>query len=148
MSSPRKNTGRVYVSDVLRGEPIAFPATKTLEDHLEKLDPGDIVYEDHDVIAYVQDDHDTGSTTEWTTRVAIALKTHVPTLLDLDVADQKSTGALLRAIQAVAFKLKLYEKGFELRTDVLPPMQRRGFVEFKVRSGKVKGVQSPGTGSP
>jgi hypothetical protein len=149
MANPRRDTGRVYVSDVLRGTPLDFPATKTLEDHLKKIDRDDIVYEDHDVIAYLQHDKDTGSTTEWDIKVAIALKTHVPTLLDIDVADHHSVGALLRAIQAVAFKLKLFEKGFDLRSDVLPPLQRRGYVEFKLRSGKHKNDGTPGdAGAP
>ena len=62
----------------------------------------------------------------------------MPTLLDLDIVDVRTTAALLRAIQAVAFKFKLYEQGFEIRSDVLPPLQRKGFLEFKLRSGKHK----------
>jgi hypothetical protein len=135
-----KSTGRVFVSHVLRGEPVAFEATKTLDDHLKKIDAEDVLYEDQHVVAYRQHDGDTGSNTGWAEKIAIALKSHVPTLLDLDAGDQRSAAALLRAIQAVAFKLKLYEKGFEIRTDVLPPLQRNGFLEIKVRSGKHNGM--------
>ncbi|MGP6190381.1 MAG: hypothetical protein ACLPSH_09945 [Vulcanimicrobiaceae bacterium] len=131
-----KHSGRVFVSQVLRGEPITFEAAKTLDDHLKKVDRDAIVYEDAHVVAYRQHDADVGSTVGWTEKVAIALKTHVPTLLDLDVGDHHSTAALLRAIQAVALKLELYDKGFEIRSDVLPPLQRKGFLEIKVRAGK------------
>ncbi len=141
-----KNTGRVFVSEVLRGAPVDFEATKTLDDHLDKTDKSDIIYEDEHVVAYRQHDEDHGSTDGWTEKVAIALKTHVPTLLDLDVADHRSTTALLRAIQAVAFKLQLYDKGFEIRSDILPPQQRKGFLEIKVRSGKHK--EKPAAAAP
>lgn len=133
-----KQNGRVFVSHVLRGEPLSFESTKTLDDHLAKLNHGDVVYEDAHAIAYVQHDDDPGSNTHWTQRFAVALKDHVPTLLDLDVGDGHSTAALLRAIQAVAFKFKLYEEGFEIRCDVLPPLQRKGFLEIKLRTGKQK----------
>lgn len=133
-----KDTGRVYLSHVLNGDQLAFESTKTLDDHLEKIDRNDIVYEDDHAVAYVQHDADAGSQTHWSLKVAIALKGHVPTLLDLDVVDVRATAALQRAIQAVAFKFKLYEQGFEIRSDVLPPLQRKGFLEFKVRSGKHK----------
>lgn len=133
-----KNTGRVYLSHVLSGEPVEFESTKTLDDHLDKIDRDDIVYEDEHAVAYLQHDADVDSQTHWSVKVAIALKGHVPTLLDLDVVDVRTTAALLRAIQAVAFKLKLYDKGFEIRSDVLPPLQRKGFLEFKLRSGKHK----------
>lgn len=131
-----KTTGRVFLSNILRGEPIVFEAAKTLDEHLEKVDRDEIVYEDEHVVAYLQRDDDAGSTSGWTHRVVIALRAHVPTLLDLDACDGRSTGALLRAIQAVAFKLRLYDAGFEIRCDVLPPLQRKGFLELKVRSGK------------
>ncbi len=133
-----KNTGRVYLSHVLNGDPIEFDSTKTLDDHLEKIDRDDIVYEDDHAVAYLQHDADAGSDTHWQLKIAIALKGHVPTLLDLDIVDVRTTAALLRAIQAVAFKFKLYEQGFEIRSDVLPPLQRKGFLEFKLRSGKHK----------
>ena len=133
-----KNTGREYLSHVLSGGPIEFASTKTLDDHLDKLDRNDVVYEDDHAIAYLQHDADAGSDTHWLLKVAIALKGHVPTLLDLDIVDVRATAALLRAIQAVAFKFKLYEQGFEIRSDVLPPLQRKGFLEFKLRSGKHK----------
>ncbi len=132
-----KNTGRVFLSDVLRGEPLAFESTKTLDDHLSKIDAADIVYEDEHTVAYIHRDDVADPDTHWALKVAIALKKHVPTLLDLDVCDGHSTAALLRAIQAVAFKLHLYDKGFEIRSDVLPPLQRKGFLEIKVRSGKI-----------
>jgi hypothetical protein len=133
-----KHNGRVFISDVLNGEPLEFESTKSLDDHLTKIDRADIVYEDEHTVAYVHDETDPGSTTKWTQHVAIALKDHVPTLLDLDVGDGRSTTALLRAIQALAFKFKLYEQGFEIRCDVLPPMQRKGYLELKVRTGKQK----------
>jgi hypothetical protein len=134
-----KDKGRVFISHVLRGAPVAFEAAKTLDDHLKKVDRDEIVYEDEHVVAYLQHDEDAGSNTGWTEKVAIALKSHVPTLLDLDVCDQRSAAALLRAIQVVALKLQLYEKGFEVRLDVLPPLQRKGFLELKLRSGKHNG---------
>jgi hypothetical protein len=144
-----KHTGRVFLSHVLLGEAPEFPSTKTLEEHLEKIAAVDVVYEDQHTVAYVQHDDDSGSTTKWDLRVAIALKDHVPTLLDLDVGDSHTaTVALLRAIQAVAFKLKLYDKGFEIRCDVLPPSQRKGYLEIKLRSGKHGGellAAAPGT---
>ena len=142
-----KNTGRVYLSHVLNGDQLEFESTKTLDDHLDKIDRNDIVYEDDHAVAYLQHESDVGSETHWSLKVAIALKGHVPTLLDLDIVDVRMTAAILRAIQAVAFRFKLYEQGFEIRSDVLPPLQRKGFLEFKVRSGKHRHV-SEGTPQP
>jgi hypothetical protein len=136
MALPMKGTGRVFLSDVLRGEPLAFESTKTLHDHLRDICDDDVVYEDDLTIAYIHRTADHGSTTHWTHKIAIALKAHVPTLLDLDVSDARETGALLRAIQAVAYKLNLFETGFEIRADILPPLQRKGYLEISVRSGK------------
>src|SRR5450631_2179736 len=107
-----KRSGRIFLSEVLRGEPVAFESTKTLDDHLERVPETDIVYEDEHTVAYVHRDADAGSDTAWALKVTVALRKHIPTLLDLDVCDQRSTGALLRAIQAVAYKFQLYDKGF------------------------------------
>lgn len=129
-------TGRPYLSHVLREGSLHFASSASLEEHLQRVARDDIVYEDERTVAYLQHDDDPGSTTRWSRRIVIALRTHVPTLLDLDVASLHDTAALLRAVQAVAFKLKLYEEGFEIRADVMPPLQRKGFLEIKLRSGK------------
>ena len=69
------------------------------------------------------------------TRIVVAPKNETHTLMDLGVADEALTTALLHGIQQVALKLNLHKEGFEVRADVLP-YQQVGYLRFKVRAGK------------
>lgn len=69
-------------------------------------------------------------------RVTLLTKEFVPTLMDLTVADETLNARVLHAIQQVAYRLNLQEKGFEVRAHVLPPYRHRPGLAFAIRSGK------------
>lgn len=97
----------------------------------------ELLYEDDLVVAFRHTEDDYGAEPgTWETRVVIAPKRHVPTLLDLGVADGALTLALLNGVQQVALKLGLQHEGFEVRVDVLPPYQETDYLRLKVRAGR------------
>jgi hypothetical protein len=126
----------------LRPHPVEWPKKGTLHALLHKVSGEDadggveICYEDDDVIAFHELDHDSHDVHKWDVRVTVAPKRHVTTLLDLGIGDEKLTAALLNGVQQAALRLKLYETGFEVFAGVLPPFQEHGFLTFKIRSGK------------
>jgi hypothetical protein len=106
-------------------------------DHADQL-----VYEDEDVFAIEQRGKETGDGSKadcWDTRILLAPKRHVRSLLDLDAA----TGiALLRGIQRAALTLGLEKRGFEISIDVLPPRQHADLLKIKIRSGEKKAASA------
>jgi hypothetical protein len=133
------DTEPVRLTEVLAVAPDRWPKRvrhKTLRKKLKRKGI-EVVYEDDLVVAFHQaeDDYDSPQHT-WRTRVVIAPKNEMHTLMDLGVADEALTTALLHGIQQVALKLNLHKEGFEIRADVLPPYQQVGYLRFKVRAGK------------
>jgi hypothetical protein len=111
-----------------------------------------VVYEDDEVFAVEQKttkELPDGSKAEvWDTRVVLAPKRHIRSLLDLDVADGTTALALLRGIQRVALKLGLEKRGFEISIDVLPPRQHCDLLKIKIRSGEKKTTPAPEPDKP
>jgi len=129
----------VRMTEVLAVAPDRWPKRvryKTLRKKLKRKGI-EVIYEDDLVVAFHQseDDYDSPQHT-WRTRVVVAPKNEMHTLLDLGVADEALTTALLHGIQQVALKLNLHKEGFEIRADVLPPYQQVGYLRFKLRAGK------------
>ncbi len=107
--------------------------------HFREAHKDAIVYEDEHVIAVDQGDaeHPDGSQPGvWERRIILAPKSHVESLLDLDVADGRTAVHLLRGIQQVALTLGLEKHGFEIALDVLPPEQHCNLLKIKIRSGE------------
>ncbi|HTU82058.1 MAG TPA: hypothetical protein VMF61_08000, partial [Candidatus Acidoferrales bacterium] len=69
-------------------------------------------------------------------RATLLCKKHVPSLMDLGVADEELNAKILHGIQQAAYRLGLEKKGFEVRAHVYPPLQHRPEIAFKIRSGK------------
>ncbi len=132
------------IVDVMLGGPIAWP--KKAEPWKDIVADAEIVYEDDDVVAFHEREHDLAESPQapGELRVILMSKTHVPSLLHLGPADHHINVAMLHGIQQVAFRLGLNVKGFEVRMKVLPPLQRRPQLAFEIRSGKppVKSGQS------
>jgi hypothetical protein len=133
------DTDAVRLTDVLAVAPERWPKRvrhKTLRKKLRGKGI-EVVYEDDLVVGFhqIEDDYESPQHT-WRTRVVVAPKAEVHTLMDLGVADEALTTALLHGIQQVALKLGLHKEGFEVRADVLPPYQQVGYLRFKVRAGK------------
>jgi hypothetical protein len=102
---------------------------------------GAVIYEDDAVFAIEQRDketHDGSNPDVWDTRVLLAPKEHIRSLLDLDVSDGPTAIALLRGIQRVALQLGLEKRGFEISIDVMPPRQHVDLLKIKIRSGEKK----------
>src|ERR1700736_3508608 len=133
------DTEPVRLTDVLAVAPERWPKRvrhKTLRKKMKRKGI-EVFYEDDLVVAFHQaeDDYDSPQHT-WRTRVVVAPKNETHTLMDLSVADEALTTALLHGIQQVALELNVHKEGFEVRTDVLPPYQQVGYLRFKVRAGK------------
>jgi hypothetical protein len=69
-------------------------------------------------------------------RITIVPKEPVKTLLDLNVTHEDLNARMLFAVQQVAYKLGLQNQGFEVRSHVLPPYQRRPGYALHIRAGK------------
>jgi hypothetical protein len=133
------DTEPVRLTEVLAVAPERWPKRvrhKTLRKKLRGKGI-QVVYEDELVVAFhqIEDDYDSPQHT-WRTRVVVAPKRELHTLMDLGVADEALTTALLHGIQQVALKLNLHKEGFEVRADCMPPYQQVGYLRFKVRAGK------------
>lgn len=99
----------------------------------------EVVYEDHAVVVF----HDPEDEEHESERIAgeirltlLAKKEGVESLMDLGVADEELSAAILHGIQQAALRLGLERKGFEVRAHVYPPLQRRPELAFKIRAGK------------
>jgi hypothetical protein len=137
-SSRLSKHDRVQITDLLPGDKLEWPKPLHHGDPVD-IDDGDpIVYEDEFVIAYLENDDDPQEhpRVAGEIRVTLTPKRHVPSLMDLGVADAELSTAILNGIQQVAYKLDLTHKGFEVRAHVLPPLQHRPQLAFKIRSGK------------
>ena len=128
--------GKVHLSDVVAKSPIQWP--KKAVDWQEAVRDAEIVYEDHQVVAFheIEDDPLESLREAGELRITLMPKRHVQSLVDLGVADEELNAALLFGIQQVAYKLGLQNKGFEVRAHVLPPYQHRPGLVYKIRSGK------------
>src|SRR5580658_9437042 len=132
------------ISEMLRPEPIEWPKKGKLHALLKKLSGEDaekgsdleICYEDDEVVAFHEIDHDPQHAHKWDVRVTVAPKRHVSTLLDLGSGDSHLIAALLSGVQKAALALGLHETGFEVFAGVLPPFQQNGYLTLKIRSGK------------
>lgn len=132
----RMASGKVHLSDVIAKSPIQWP--KKAIDWQEAVRGAEVVYEDHQVIAFheIEDDPLEAAREPGELRITLMPKRHVQSLADLGVADEELNAALLLGIQQVAYKLDLQNKGFEVRAHVLPPYQHRPGLVYKIRSGK------------
>jgi hypothetical protein len=139
-----KNGRLLEMTGVLRTEPIDWPKKGSLHALLKKLSGEDaergseleIVYEDAQVVAFHEIDDDPNHARKWDVRVTVAPKHHKSTLLDLGVADEALSAALLNGLQQAALRLNLHETGFEVFAGVLPPYQQNGYLTLRLRSGK------------
>jgi hypothetical protein len=142
MSKDRKNVSKtVSVAELLIGEPIKWPKPDPhfdVMDHIAATGAA-IVFEDDHVVAYEIDDDERESTIAVNERrITVAPKKPVQSLLDVGIADAQLTAHLLFALQQVAFKLGLHKTGFEVRSNVLPPYQRRPHLSLNIRTGDPK----------
>jgi hypothetical protein len=146
-----KDPKDVDLIETLRPTKLEWPKKGSLHALLRKVSGEDadgdveVCYEDDDVIAFHEIDHDPSETHKWDVRVTVAPKRHVTTLLDLSVGDERLTAALLNGVQQAALRLKLYETGFEVFAGVLPPFQEHGFLTLKLRAGKHPHETAPAT---
>ncbi len=118
--------------------------THTFRGRLDGSRPvaNEVVYEDDDVFAFR---HRVDETAEewWEIHVVIIPKKWVPTLLDITVGDAHIWNSLIGGIQKVAISLGLYEKGFMIRSGVLPPYQHTEHVHIHILSGKHTNSNAP-----
>jgi hypothetical protein len=123
-------------AEVLSGQPIAWP--KKAEHWAEYVGDAEVVYEDDHVIAFHEELDDPMESPRVPTEIRVTLVTKrlVPSLMHLGAADGALNASVLNGIQQVAYKLGLQEKGFEVRSHILPPLQHRPQLAFKIRSGK------------
>jgi hypothetical protein len=131
----------VSIAELLRGEPIAWPRPDPHFDVMKHIAEAGavVVFEDEHVVAYENDDDEReGTIAEGERRLTIAPKNPVQSLLDIGIADAQLTAHLLFALQQVAYKLGLHETGFEVRSNVLPPYQRRPHLSLQIRTGDPK----------
>ncbi len=135
MSAPRKRD-ILSPAEVLGARPNWAKEPKAWE---HAVDDNEIVYEDRHVVVF----HDPEDEENETERVAgeirltlLAKKDGVDSLMDLGVADETLTAAILHGIQQAALRLGLEKKGFEVRAHVYPPLQHRPELAFKIRAGK------------
>ncbi len=99
----------------------------------------EIVYEDRHVVVFhdpVDEAHESARVPGEVRLTLLVKKQRAQTLMDLGVADETLSAAILNGVQQAALRLNLEQKGFEVRAHVYPPLQRRPVVTFKIRSGK------------
>lgn len=95
----------------------------------------DRIYENDQALAfYSPPGHDLSD--QYQTHVYVIPKQHVTTLLDLTSAHASLIQGLFDAIQAVAAKLGLDERGFFVRWNVMPPYQHTGHIHLHLLSGE------------
>ena len=126
---------------VAAGEVLGAPPhwTKERRAWVAIVGTNEVVYEDHHVVVF----HDPVDEEHESTRVAgelrltlLSKKDGVDSLMDLSVADEGLSAAILHGIQQAALRLGLQNEGFEVRAHVYPPLQSRPELVFKIRSGK------------
>jgi hypothetical protein len=136
------------LSDLLAHGPIAWP--KKPKDWEKLVRDTEIVYEDDHVVAYhdPEDAPHESPRVEGEIRITLLAKRFIPSLMDLTVVDETLNAHMLHAIQQVAYRLDLQEKGFEVRAHVLPPYEHRPGYALKLRAGKPPKAGSPNEQPP
>jgi diadenosine tetraphosphate (Ap4A) HIT family hydrolase len=139
---------RVELTDLLLGEDVQWPKPLHHGEPVHVAPDEAIVYEDDHVVAFMESDDDPQEEPRAAGEIRVTLmpKRHVTSLLDLGVDDERLSIAILSGIQQVAYRLGLLHKGFEVRCHVLPPLQHRPQLAFKIRSGKPPKSSDEGAG--
>ncbi len=99
----------------------------------------EVVYDDRHVVVFhdpVDEEHESARIPGEIRLTLLSKKDGVDTLMDLGVADETLSAAILHGIQQAAFRLGLEKHGFEVRAHIYPPLQHRPEVAFKIRAGK------------
>jgi histidine triad (HIT) family protein len=73
---------------------------------------------------------------EYEVHIYVIPKRHITTVLDLRPGDGQLLEGLLEAIQIVAKQLRLDERGFFIRANVMPPYQHTGHIHMHLLSGE------------
>lgn len=123
-------------ADVLGAEPAWPKEPKSWE---KLVSDNEVVYEDRHVVVFhdpVDEEHESARVAGEIRLTMLSKKEGVDTLMDLGVADETLSAALLHGIQQAALRLGLEKKGFEVRAHIYPPLQHRPEVAFKIRAGK------------
>jgi hypothetical protein len=134
----------VSIAGLLRGGPIEWPKPEP-SDIMKYIatTKADVIFEDAHVVAFeIDDDEREGKMQPGERRITVASKKPVESLLDIGISDAQLSAHLLFALQQVAYKLNLHKTGFEVRTNVLPPYQRRPFLSLQIRTGVPKRSRS------
>lgn len=135
MSTDRAKN-RVAAGEVLGAPPLWAKERRAWEGIVGN---NEVVYEDHHVVVFhdpVDEEHESVRV-EGELRLTLVLKGDgVDSLMDLSVADEELSAAILHGIQQAALRLGLQRQGFEVRTHVYPPLQSRPELVFKMRAGK------------
>jgi hypothetical protein len=99
----------------------------------------EVVYEDRHVVVFhdpVDEEHESARVAGELRLTLLSKKDGVDSLMDLSVADEQLSAAILHGIQQAALRLGLEREGFEVRAHVYPPLQSRPELAFKIRAGK------------
>ncbi len=134
MSADPKN--RVAAGEVLGAPPQWAKERRAWEGIVGN---NEVVYEDHLVVVFhdpVDEAHESARVAGELRLTLLSKKDGVDSLMDVGVADEDLSGAILHGIQQAALRLGLQRGGFEVRAHVYPPMQSRPEVAFKIRAGK------------
>ena len=145
MSPSRKRTS-LTPAEILGANPRWPKEPKSWE---SIVGDNEVVYEDNHVVVFHDPDDDEHESQRIPGELRLTLLTKkegVDSLMDLGVADETLSAAILYGIQQTALQLGLERKGFEVRAHVYPPLQRRPPLAFKIRAGKPpkKSISSPG----
>jgi hypothetical protein len=133
-------------ADVLGAEPRWLKDSKEWE---KLVDDNEVLYEDRHVVVFhdPEDEENESQRGEGEIRLTLLSKKEgVDSLMDLGVADETLSAAILHGIQQAAYRLGLEKKGFEVRAHVYPPLQHRPEVAFKIRAGKPPKKSDPAAG--
>ncbi|MFY9739664.1 MAG: hypothetical protein WAK11_11520 [Candidatus Cybelea sp.] len=99
----------------------------------------EVVYEDHLVVVFhdpVDEEHESARVPGELRLTLLSKRDGLDSLMDLSVADEELSAAILHGIQQAALRLGLQKEGFEVRAHVYPPLQHRPELAFKIRAGK------------
>lgn len=135
MSADRKKK-TLTAADVLGAEPKWPKEPKEWE---KLVGENEVVYEDRHVVVFhdpEDEEHESQRIPGEIRLTLLSKKEGVETLMDLGVADETLSAAILHGIQQAALRLGLEKKGFEVRAHIYPPLQHRPAVAFKIRAGK------------
>jgi hypothetical protein len=126
---------------VATGEVLGAPPRWTKERRAWAGIVGDneVVYEDHHVVVFhdpVDEEHESARIAGELRLTLLSKKEGVDSLMDLSVADEELSAAILHGIQQAALRLGLHREGFEVRAHIYPPLQSRPELAFKIRAGK------------